>query len=123
MSDLTVTLPDARSARARWAAELHPLFCHNPVGCDGHHLSQVAEVETGGVGPVLLVHAEMDPTGRCTVPLTIEDPDPRGGQEIHLTVEAAEELGRALLAKVAQARTEARMAPAAASRPAPLAAA
>jgi hypothetical protein len=112
MRDQIATFAEIRAVRPHWAAELHPLFCHNPDGCDGHHLSQVAEVETGGVGPVLLVHAEMDPSGRCTVPLTIEDPDPRGGQEIHLTVEAAEKLGRALLAKVKQARTEARMAPA-----------
>src|SRR5207237_954248 len=71
MPDLLPTL-DANRARwtPPWVNEMHPQFCAAPNGCDGHHTSRPVEVHTGGAGPWLLVAADMDRTGRCTVAVT-----------------------------------------------------
>lgn len=93
----------------KWAAELHPAFCAHPLGCEVH-TSVVTEVDTGH-GPFILAAAEMDADGRLSVPLVVETVG--SDTEIPLTVDAAEQLGQALLAKVALARYCAERAPSA----------
>ncbi|SRR6266704_414668 len=107
MPDLN-TLDEIHAWRPAWTDELHPAFCGTGVGCDGHHLSEVAEVHTGGTGPWLKVLADMDRTGRCTVILGCDD-DRGVNFEQKLTIGAAVALAHALLDAVHVARTQTRM--------------
>src|SRR6266702_4564303 len=97
----TATGEHPQADTASWAAELHPAFCAIARGCDGHHVSEISEVDTG-YSPFVLASADMDADGRLSVPLVVETAG--SSDEVRLTVAAAEHLGLALLAKVSLAR-------------------
>lgn len=103
LSHLTPAPP--RKRPPVWLTEAHPQFCATKDGCDGRHLSQVAEVDAD-TGQWLLVAAEMDDFGRCTVVVT---PGDLADVEVRLSLDGAVAMAAQLIAKVQVARSQAAM--------------